>query len=138
MKLASVFAFGGASTVENNDGSKEPAWLSLLKFLLLNVGGKVAGVIASVIGLVWLIAPELHGVWADRAWRLLQACIIWLIACIFWQQKRNSRALITSLAQKQISDPTLPNTSPDEAVDRAAKKMLAEKNGVPRNGPTEI
>lgn len=100
----------------------------VVKFLLVNAGGKFSAVVTVLLGLLYLIAPEVNGHWGAFLGRAQISCLSWLLASIFWRGIRNQQMLAAALAQKSISDPGMPDSSPDPAIQRAITKQM---NGTP-------
>lgn len=137
MKIANFINSG----VEKLDGSREPWWLGLVKYILVNATGKVAAVLGSASGFLIVVAPELPDVWKWRAYRLLAACGIWLMSTMAWRQKRNQDMQASTLALLIRANPNVPNSSPDPAIARELTVLDKAQNGLaqaPKTGPVEL
>lgn len=98
----------------------------LIKFLLLNVGGKWAAVVTAGLGTLYLVEPALPAKFAVFAGRAQWTCISYLIAIIFWRGIRNQELLVRTIAKQTIDDPNADNTSHDPAVQREIVKQQAQ------------
>lgn len=96
----------------------------VVKFLLANAGGKLSAVITVLLGILYLITPEVGGHWGSFLGRAQVTCLSWLVAAIFWRGVGNQKMLAQALAQKQISDPMMADSSPNPAIQREITKQL--------------
>lgn len=99
--------------------------LDLVKFLLLNVGGKWAAGVTVSLGTLYLLEPLLPARLAVFAGRAQWTCISFLIAIIFWRGIRNQELLVQTIAKQTIDDPNSANTSPDPAIQREIRSQIA-------------
>lgn len=98
----------------------------ILKFLILNTGGKVAAVIVCLLGTVYFVAPELNERLSAAAGRLQWMLISYLIGIISWRGLRTQNLVVSGLAKLTIADPNQENTSKDPAIAREIAKQLKQ------------
>lgn len=100
----------------------------IVKFLILNTGGKFAAIIVVLLGTVYFVAPELPEHYSAMAGRAQWMLISYLIGIIYWRGLRNQQMIVTELAKRSIDDPSnASNTSPDPAIQREITKQLSTK-----------
>lgn len=109
------------------DGASVIKPAELVKFLLLNVGGRIAAVVTVVMATLFWFAPLFPESLQWFAQRGLWSCGAYLLAIMFWRQSRNQQMMAKTLAAATIADPTSTNTSRDPAVQREIDQQIAEK-----------
>ena len=110
--LKKTFLSPGAST------------LDLVKWLTSNVAGGFAAWITVLLGLTYLVAPEVPSPHAQAfLGRLQVACLMWLVAIMFWRSGRNSKLLRETIARATVGNPSVPNISSDPGVQREIRKI---------------